>query len=772
MNYFAQKLTDSCVLRRVAIYIYYIMLSAAACIFAAPAAARCPAVETGPAADTVVTVEEIRVTAVKQGLALAERPVAATVFGRDESERRHIAALKNLAQSVPNLHLPDYGSRMTSSIYVRGLGARIDQPVMGLNVDNVPMMNKDAYDFELADIERIEVLRGPQSTLYGRNTMGGVINVYTLSPLSWQGVRLGTEYSSGNSYKFRASLYNAPSERFGFSAAGYYASTDGFFTNLSTGGRCDWEHSAGGRVKLQWRPSQQLGIDNTAAVSVVRQGGYPYAYVGDDIVENGETIISSGEIRYNDPCSYRRTSVTDGLTIRWAGEGFTIASITSYQYLDDRMDMDNDYLPLSYFTLMQQRREHAVTEDFVIRSHDGGGRYKWLAGAFGFYRHTRMAAPVEFREDGIQRLIVDNVVGNTGITPQFPDSFPLESDFTLPTGGAAIYHESEFTAGRWQFRAGLRVDYEHAALRYRSNTTETCSIGTTVIKPFAISDRLSQSFVEVLPEFSVMLHAGRCRLWASVAKGYKAGGFNTQMFSEVLQTALMERMHVYPSEAYTVDDIVAYKPERSWNYELGAHVESAAVDGRFASADISLFYIDCTDQQLTVFPRGAVTGRMMTNAGRTRSYGAEFSGRAILGRFTATAAYGFADARFVEYLYDESKNIDFAGNCIPYAPRHTLSASLVYSVPVGAKWLDAVALRVGTDGAGTIYWNEENTLHQPFYALLDASVRLEHRRWSLELWGRNLTDKRYGVFYFKSVGNEFMQFARPRTFGITFNINI
>ena len=270
----------------------------------------------------------------------------------------------------------------------------------------------------------------------------------------------------------------------------------------------------------------------------------------------------------------------------------------------------------------------------------------------------------------------------------------------------------------------------------------------------------------------MLLRVGRRdanRVWLSASKGYKAGGFNTQMFSEVLQTALMERMHVYGSESYTVDEVVAYKPERSWNFELGTHLEMAAVDGCFASADVSVFYISCTDQQLTVFPRGAVTGRMMTNAGRTRSLGAEFSGRATLRRLTAAAAYGFTDARFTEYLYNEDDGLDFAGNRIPYAPQHTLSASLTYTIPVGAKWIDAVALRVATDGAGAIYWNEENTVRQPFYALLGASVRLEHRHWSLELWGRNLTDKRYGVFWFKSVGNEFMQYARPRTLGVTLN---
>ena len=130
------------------------------------------------AVDTVIVVDKVQVTAIKQGMVLRSQPVAAAIVGSRAIERGHVDALKNLSQNVPNFYVPDYGSRMTSSIYVRGLGARIDQPVMGLNIDNVPVLNKDNYDMELADAERIEVLRGPQSTLYGRNTMGGVINIY------------------------------------------------------------------------------------------------------------------------------------------------------------------------------------------------------------------------------------------------------------------------------------------------------------------------------------------------------------------------------------------------------------------------------------------------------------------------------------------------------------------------------------------------------------------------------------------------------------------
>ena len=186
--------------------------------------------------------------------------------------------------------------------------------------------------------------------------MGGVINVYTLSPFTFEGVRLGMEYGSGNTQKYRISTYYKTSERVGFSVGAYYSKTDGFFKNLYTGEKCDWERSGGGRFKVQYRNLHGLRIDNTFSFVKLEQGGYPYAYV------------ETGQIAYNDPSDYRRTNFNDGLTIRYEGEKFSVASITSYQYLDDRMNLDQDFLPLSYFTLTQARREHAVTEDLVFRS--------------------------------------------------------------------------------------------------------------------------------------------------------------------------------------------------------------------------------------------------------------------------------------------------------------------------------------------------------------------------------------------------------------------
>ncbi|MDE6242783.1 MAG: TonB-dependent receptor plug domain-containing protein, partial [Muribaculaceae bacterium] len=144
-------------------------------------AAQCLSVTADEAVDAV-ELQSVTVTAIKGGSSV---PAAASVstINAAEARRLHIESLKGAADVVPNMFVPDYGSRITSSIYVRGIGARMDQPAVGLNVDNVPFLNKDAYDFDLQDIKDLQVLRGPQSTLYGRNTMAGVVNINTLLSL-------------------------------------------------------------------------------------------------------------------------------------------------------------------------------------------------------------------------------------------------------------------------------------------------------------------------------------------------------------------------------------------------------------------------------------------------------------------------------------------------------------------------------------------------------------------------------------------------------------
>ena len=126
----------------------------------------------------IVDIEEVVVIATpKENRKLRDLPVAATVLSQENMRANQVNSVKNLTGIVPNLFIPDYGSKLTTSIYIRGIGSRINTPSVGLYVDNIPYIDKSAFDFNYADIERIDILRGPQGTLYGRNTMGGLIKV-------------------------------------------------------------------------------------------------------------------------------------------------------------------------------------------------------------------------------------------------------------------------------------------------------------------------------------------------------------------------------------------------------------------------------------------------------------------------------------------------------------------------------------------------------------------------------------------------------------------
>lgn len=711
--------------------------------------------------DTLVTrLREVSVVGVKQ-TPLTDMS-ATTTISAAETQRFGIVAMKDVSELVPNFYMPGYGSRMTSSIYVRGLGARMDQPVVGLNVDGVPMLNKDAYDFDLFDISKIEVLRGSQAILNGRNTMAGQVNITTLSPWQWRGVRLMAEYGRANSAKVGAAYYFGITDRLASSVSAYMTTTDGYYTNSFNDARLGSEKAGSLRWKMSWHPSERLSLTNTASVSNTRQGGYPYA------------SLATGNIAYNDTCHYRRATLTDALTVGFTGRRTTVTSVTAVQYLDDNMVVDQDFTPQSYFTLMQKRKEWALTEDLYTKH--AHGSLTWLGGVFGFLRHTSMGAPVTFKDDGITNLIEKHP---NEVNPYYPiewseRSFVLGSEFAPVNIGGSVYAQAQYIFGRWRFEIGARIDIERARLSYYSH----CDTGYDIYKllpddtrelyhhqPVKIDDhgRLSRTYTEFLPKIAIGYQpSDATTLFLNLSKGYKAGGFNVQMFSDVLEQRIMEMMGM--TKLYDIDDIVSYKPEKSWNVEAGVKSAIGSV-----SAEGVVFFINCTDQQLTMFPPGLTTGRIMTNAGRTRSWGAELSlSWEPTDCIRLRGSYGYTNARFVEY---DDGRVNHAGHRLPYAPSNTLFLSADYSLPIV---LHGVTPSVSADmrGVGDIYWNEANTEIQPFYATLGLALALSHERWNLRIWGENITSTHYDSFYFLSMGNAFVQRGNPVTWGATLRLNI
>ena len=727
--------------------------------------------------DKLYHIDEVEITASAKSGTHYSSPISSTTLNLVKLEERGISSAKDISTIAPNFYQPDYGSSITSSIYVRGFGSRIDQPVMGMTIDEVPVMNKNSYDFDFYDIRSVELLRGTQSTLYGRNTSGGVMNIRTLSPMVWQGWRAMVEASSELSYRASLAHYAKPKEQFGISVAAAYSHNNGFFENRHRGEMCDRGDNGSMRLRMQWQLKNRWSLDNSLSASYTDEGGYAYH-------PYNPTTHRYSPIAYNDPSGYERLTINEGLVAKYSGDKIRITSITSYSFLGDKMTLDQDFSTKSMFTMQQRQREHAITEDIVIRNANEQSRWQWLSGAFVFAKWLDMSSPVTFKEDGINELILGNI--NNGISTVFPnnkmsfncDNFVINSNFKIPTYGAALYHHSTVNLGAWTLTAGVRIDLEYTSMRYNSNTTIPYRFDLTMTDYKDLysefSGRESQLFFEVLPKIAAQYDFGHGNAYATITRGYKSGGFNTQIFSDILQVKMMNDMmaelgieldSVGQTTTYDSAEATKYKPETTWNFEVGTHLNPTPG----LNIDASLFWIECFDQQVTVLPKGMSTGRMMSNASRARSAGVELSASYEYRGLNIMADYGFTDARFREY---NDGTADYQGNVLPYAPRNTISVMAGYTWRFAGKTLRSLTVAADWRGIGRIYWDEANTLSQPIYSLLGAQVMLNFKKATLAIWGRNLTNKSYDVFYFKSVGKEFFSKGAPLHCGIRLNINI
>ncbi|MCL1868261.1 MAG: TonB-dependent receptor [Paludibacter sp.] len=719
--------------------------------------------------DTARSLAEIEVVAPIKQQGVFEQQASASTFGLRQIENQRIESPKDLSLATPNFYQPDYGSKMTSSLYVRGLGARIDQPSMAMYVDNIPVLNKNGYDFDFYDIAKIEVLRGPQGTLYGRNAVGGVINIFTLSPFGYEGTRFSASYGNENTFDVSLSEYKKLTEKVAMSISLNHRQSDGFFKNEFDGERADNFIADGARMRYVHFINENLIANYILCFNSIKQNGFAYAKY--DL--QTDKILP---INHNDPCFYDRLAITNGLTFRYQNQNLIAESSTSFQYLNDRMTLDQDFLPQPYFIITQKQNEKAVTQEFVVKSNKYNADWQWISGVFGFYKSLKMNAPVTFKKTGIDSLIlananhaIQNYLNPEGLISFSDDNFVIHSDFYLPNFGLSAYHQSSYKIGNLIFTAGLRFDFEYVFIDYKNYSKIFFNYNkwqNTDYKEIysQMSGSKSEQFAELLPKFSAMYCFGKNNVYFSLAHGYKAGGFNTQIFSDILQSQmqanLMKQFGVYPDDGSTIND-VPYKPEFSWNYEIGARFNLL---NNKLTANAVLFYIDCTNQQLTVFPEGKSTGRKMSNAGQMRSFGVEFSAKYSVAKANFIVNYGYTNAKFLKF---NDGNNDYTGNFVPYAPQNTLSLIGEYNVFVNKPFLEKIAFQANFQGAGKIYWNEDNALWQQFYGLLGAQISLVKGRARINFWGKNLTNTDFNTFYFKSTGNSFIQKGKPLQVGIS-----
>lgn len=788
-------------------------------------------------ADTtrVIDIEEVVVIATpKENNRLRQQPISATSFSQGDMRNNSVTSVKSLSGLVPNLFIPDYGSKLTTSVYVRGIGSRINTPAVGLYVDNIPFIDKSAFDFNYSDIERIDVLRGPQGTLYGRNTMGGLIRVFTKSPFSYQGTDISLGAATYNNYKASVNHYHRISDKFAFSAGAFYEHEGGFFENTARNNeKIDKSDEVGGRMRAIWLPKDNLKLDFTVNYEYSNQGGYPY-----QLTSISETDIyyqdlkgDLGKVAYNNECGYMRHLLNGGLNLEHQAENFILSSVTGFQYLKDEMNLDQDFTRKDVYTMSQRQNSKTLSEEIVLKSKPGR-RWQWTTGVSGFYQWLNTEGPVTFHEDGVNWL--NNTINSNAnkYMPEIPmgptmsmkmvfsdvingNTLNIPGYFKTPVLNTAIFHQSTFNdlfgLEGLSFTIGLRMDYENLKMNYYSGVdyTHTYSLSgemgnrkitmipdTEFTQNVKYEGDLNHDYIQLLPKFAIQYDFNKNNnIYATVSKGYRSGGYNIQMFSDILQNDMksnnmsdvagktIETLDKMPAGMISeemkqkiigmmngmaqkvetdVKSTTLYKPEYSWNYEIGSHM--TMFDGRL-QADVAAFYMDTHDQQISRFAASGL-GRITVNAGKSRSIGGELALKAqITDAFSINGNYGYTHATFTDYVV--SDEVNYNGNYVPFVPEHTFTVGgqYIFRMKSGA-WLDNIMLNANYKGAGRIYWTEQNNAYQNLYGTLNGRISLNKGNGQIGIWINNALNTEYQAFYFESMNRGFAQMGRPMQIGV------
>ena len=474
------------------------------------------------------TIDEVSVVGFKQDRASIS-PVSQQAMGERFIENNQLTGIRDLSGMIANFYMPDYGSRQYSPIYIRGIGSRVNSPSVGVYVDGIPYFDRTVLDMDLFGVSKVEVLRGPQGTLFGRNASAGLINVFTRSPLDYQGTSARVSYGSYNDLLVAASTYNKVSHNFGLSLAANYHHTDGFLTNTFLNNKADRMDNGTIRLGAAWKPTERWTSRFTATLDLTRQNGYPYAPY------NPQTGILQ-PIAYNRESSYRRLVGTLGMSWRYDADGWSLNSQTAFQHNNGRIEVDQDYSPQDIFAVKMPHRQNQISQEYTLRS-TNDSRYQWIVGAFGFHQQDHF----------------------TVYTTRIASKLYEVNQNKLPTMGFAFYHVSTFNIvkGLWA-SAGIRFDWEKNSLKNFSKKIKlTDPNEPPILKPLDPKDGwqitgfdASRIDRQITPKFTLKYQFTPFRMiYATVAKGYKAGGFNA-----VRET----------------DADYTYKPEHTWNYELGA----------------------------------------------------------------------------------------------------------------------------------------------------------------------------------------------------------
>lgn len=729
------------------------------------------------AADVVVNDAEIVVSARRREERLIDVPVAVTAFSQADLQKYQALDLSGLQAAAPNLNLVQgRGSAGSANIFIRGIGQpdalQTFDPAVGVYVDGVYLSRIQGALLNLFDVERIEVLRGPQGTLYGKNTTGGAISIVSRKPdLEVLKAQASALYGSYNQVVLNGYV-SAPlaGDKVALSVAGQWDKRDGLVTDPRTGRRYNDRDSVTVRAILRAKPTDALEILVSGDYNRQRNAltlGYATApLIQTDFATGPRTLVPAnpyGAYDFQASTSFRGNEGQRldhyglNLTANWSlTDQITLTSITAWRKLDPDLFIDIDASQAKLGDVFVGIDQRQFSQELQLKW--SGDRFSGVAGLFYLNENIRSH----------QEAYADDLFAFFG----GPISFTRFIDDKQNTKSYAAFGQASYKfTDSVSLTAGLR--YTHEERTYdRATTTASSLSGLNGISfrfpgslPAPLNLDNSAQFNAWTPSVTLAWKPdSNSQIYASASRGFKSGGFNGRANS-------LNDLTLTVNGAPQL--VTRFNPETVWTYEGGA--KGSFAGGRVYLAG-TVFYSDFRDFQARV-GGGAVAAFPVLNAGRVAIWGVEMEAAVKPTKYwNLRASLGYLNARYAEFN-DGRRAPAFSCNptgaqvtCEPaFAPPITLTLASDYRIPVGA----AGSITLGGDArfVDKHFLSIDNRpgLVEPGYWLANAFVRFDANggRWYLQGGVKNLTDERYRTDgqEFSSVGNiQTVYFGDPRTF--------
>ncbi|TZF81445.1 TonB-dependent receptor [Pedobacter sp. BS3] len=678
--------------------------------------------------DANVALSEVLVTAQKRDEEMQRLPVSITTLTSEQINNYKLWDIKDITAIVPNLYSSSSGDyRNVTSI--RGIATTSYDQAVATYIDGVNQFGLDTYIAQLQDVERIEVLRGPQGTLYGRNAMGGVINIITKQPgdrtEGYVGLDLGNYGLQRYSFSFRSPLIK---NKLFWGVAGLYDKQGGFYTNQYNNSRFDRQSSYSGNYYLKLLAGPQWSYTlNIKHVINRNHGAFP-------LVSGMITALNSPfQLNQNALTLLKDNVFNSSLTVRYVGAGVIFNSQTAYQYNYRyyTKPIDGDFSSIDGITIVNNygrkwNKAQVLTQEVSFTS-PASSSVKWTLGAYSFYQYSPVKQGTHFGDDAA--LVGAPYPGYTSINTNKSNSF-----------GLAFFGDLTYSIiPKLDCSLGLRYDNEYKTQYVRGEARMEGE--ETMLTQADTSSGVS--FNALLPKASVIYHINHNHhIYAAYNRGFRAGGIS-QLTSDPAQLPLH-----------------TYKPEHSNNFEIGS--KHVFLNNRL-KLNTAFFFTSVVDAQLPVLvlPDAVV---ITQNVGKLNSKGVEvelsstpFKNVELLYNF------GYTHARYKNSAIPMGSSISTRkGKRQLFTPIITSVLALKDTYGLSDKM--KLIIHGEWKYLGKQFFDMANTIAQKGYGLINVRTGITISKTEVFFWGSNILNKKYADYAYDFGA---VHLGNPRTYGIS-----